>query len=89
MNDSASPITRPPTTAPGRLPIPPTTAAVVGGIGSLPGAVLGGLVIGLAESFTIGYLSSTFSDALVFAILIAVMILRPTGLFGKPILSKV
>jgi branched-chain amino acid transport system permease protein len=65
------------------------TAAVIGGIGSLPGAVVGGLVIGLAESFTIGYLSSTFSDALVFAILIAVMILRPTGLFGKPILSKV
>jgi branched-chain amino acid transport system permease protein len=65
------------------------TAAVVGGIGSLPGAVLGGLVIGLAESFTIGYVSSTFSDALVFAILIAVMILRPTGLFGRPALSKV
>jgi branched-chain amino acid transport system permease protein len=65
------------------------TAAVIGGIGSLPGAVLGGLVIGLAESFTIGYLSSTFSDALVFAILIAVMIIRPTGFFGRPTLSKV
>jgi branched-chain amino acid transport system permease protein len=65
------------------------TAAVIGGIGSLPGAVVGGLVIGLAESFTIGYLSSTFSDALVFALLIAVMILRPSGLFGRPALTKV
>ena len=65
------------------------TAAVVGGIGSLPGAVLGGLVIGLAESFTIGYASSTFSDALVFAILIAVMIIRPSGFFARPTLSKV
>ena len=59
------------------------TAAVVGGIGSLPGAVVGGLVIGLAESFATGYLSSTFQDAIVFVILIAVMILRPSGLFGR------
>jgi branched-chain amino acid transport system permease protein len=65
------------------------TAAVIGGIGNLPGAVLGGLTIGLAESFTIGYVSSTFSDAIVFVILIAVMILRPSGLFGRPALQKV
>src|SRR5205814_4062348 len=45
-------------------------AAVIGGIGSLPGSVLGGLVIGLAQSFSVGYISSTFSDAIVFAILI-------------------
>jgi branched-chain amino acid transport system permease protein len=64
-------------------------AAVVGGIGSLPGAVMGGLLIGLAQSFTIGYVSSTFSDAIVFAILIAVMLLRPNGLFGQPTLQKV
>ena len=65
------------------------TAAVVGGIGNLPGAVVGGLVIGLAESFTIGYVSSTFSDAIVFVILIGVMILRPSGLLGRAAVQKV
>jgi branched-chain amino acid transport system permease protein len=65
------------------------TAAVIGGIGNLPGAALGGLVIGLAESFTIGYVSSTFSDAIVFAILIAVMLVRPSGLLGRAALEKV
>jgi branched-chain amino acid transport system permease protein len=65
------------------------TAAVIGGIGNLPGAVMGGLAIGLAESFTIGYVSSTFSDALVFVLLIGVMILRPHGLFGRPEPAKV
>jgi len=64
-------------------------AAVVGGIGNLPGAVLGGLVIGLAQAFSIGYLSSTFSDAIVFAILIAVMIARPSGLLGRAAVQKV
>src|SRR5262245_26277833 len=65
------------------------TAAVVGGIGNLPGAVLGGLVIGLAESFATGYLSSTFQQAIVFAILIAVMLLRPSGLLGRADVQKV
>jgi branched-chain amino acid transport system permease protein len=64
-------------------------AAVVGGIGNLPGAVLGGLTIGLAQSFSIGYVSSTFSDAVVFAILIAVMLVRPSGLLGRAALTKV
>jgi len=64
-------------------------AAVVGGIGNLPGAVLGGLTIGLAQSFSIGYVSSTFSDAVVFAILIAVMIVRPSGLLGRAAVTKV
>jgi hypothetical protein len=64
-------------------------AAVVGGIGNLPGAVLGGLLIGLAQSFSIGYISSTFSDAVVFAILIAVMLVRPSGLLGKAAVTKV
>jgi len=65
------------------------TAAVVGGIGNLPGAVVGGLAIGLAESFTIGYVSSTFSDAIVFVLLIGVMILRPSGLLGRAATQKV
>ncbi len=64
-------------------------AAVVGGIGNLPGSVLGGLVIGLAQSFSIGYISSTFSDAIVFAILIAVLIVRPSGLLGRAAVQKV
>jgi branched-chain amino acid transport system permease protein len=64
-------------------------AAVVGGIGNLPGAVLGGLAIGLAQSFSIGYISSQFSDAVVFAILIAVMIARPSGLLGRAAVQKV
>jgi branched-chain amino acid transport system permease protein len=65
------------------------TAAVLGGIGNLPGAVLGGLLIGLAESFSIGYLSSTFQQAIVFFILIVVMLVRPSGLLGKAAVQKV
>ena len=65
------------------------TAAVVGGIGNLPGAVFGGLLIGLAEAFATGYLSSTFQQAIVFALLIAVMLIRPSGLLGRPSLQKV
>jgi branched-chain amino acid transport system permease protein len=65
------------------------TAAVVVGIGSLPGAVFGGLLIGLAEAFATGYLSSTFQQAIVFALLIAVMLIRPSGLLGQPTLQKI
>ncbi len=65
------------------------TAAVVGGIGSIPGAMLGGLLIGLAESFITGYVSSTLTNLIVFGILIAVMILRPAGLLGRVQLQKV
>jgi branched-chain amino acid transport system permease protein len=65
------------------------TAAVVGGIGNLPGSVLGGLVIGLAEAFATGYVSSTFQQAIVFAILIAVMLVRPSGLLGRAAVQKV
>jgi len=64
-------------------------AAVVGGIGSLAGAVLGGLLIGLAESFVTGYISSTYTNLIVFGILIAVMLLRPSGLLGRVQLQKV
>jgi branched-chain amino acid transport system permease protein len=65
------------------------TASVVGGIGSLPGAMLGGLLIGVAESFITGYISSTYTNLLVFALLIVVMLVRPSGLFGRAQLQKV
>jgi len=65
------------------------TAAVVGGIGNLPGSVAGGLLIGLAESFATGYVSSTFQQAVVFAVLIFVMLVRPSGLFGRAAVQKV
>jgi branched-chain amino acid transport system permease protein len=65
------------------------TAAVVGGIGSIPGAMLGGLVIGIAESFVTGYISSTYSNLIVFGLLIVVMLVRPSGLLGRVQLQKV
>jgi branched-chain amino acid transport system permease protein len=65
------------------------TAAVIGGIGNIPGAMLGGLVIGLAEAFSASYISSTFQNLIVFGILITVMLVRPTGLLGSPVLKKV
>ena len=65
------------------------TAAVVGGIGSIPGAMIGGLFIGLCEAFSASYISSQFTDLIVFGILIAVMLIRPTGVFGQPALQKV
>lgn len=64
-------------------------AAVLGGIGNLPGAVLGGLLMGLAEEFTVGYLSSSYRDAIAFAILIVVLLVRPSGLLGKFRMEKV
>ncbi|HEX9415333.1 MAG TPA: branched-chain amino acid ABC transporter permease [Gaiellaceae bacterium] len=67
------------------------TAAVVGGIGSIPGAMLGGLLIGLAEAYAIGYApqGSTFVDLYVFALLIIVLIIRPRGLLGAKAIQKV
>ena len=65
------------------------TAAVIGGIGNIPGAMLGGLLIGLAEAFSSSYISSTFQNLIVFGILITVMLIRPTGLLGSPVLKKV
>jgi branched-chain amino acid transport system permease protein len=64
-------------------------AAVLGGIGSLPGAVLGGLLIGLLEALVVGYLSSTYRDATVYAILIVVLLVKPSGLLGLNIREKV
>lgn len=59
------------------------TAAVVGGIGSIPGAMFGGILLGLVESLGAAYLSSEYKDAYAFAVLIAVLLIRPSGLFGQ------
>ncbi len=65
------------------------TAAVIGGIGSIPGAMAGGLILGFAEAYTQGYISTRWSDLLVFVILVAFMLFRPHGLFGKADIKKV
>ncbi len=65
------------------------TAAVLGGIGSLPGAMLGGLLIGLIESFWSGYYSAEYKDVAAFSILVLVLIFRPSGLLGRPEIEKV
>ena len=64
-------------------------AAVLGGIGSIQGAMIGGLIIGVAEAFTVSYISSTFSDAVVFGILIFILLVKPAGLFGQNVREKV
>ncbi|HQY20098.1 MAG TPA: branched-chain amino acid ABC transporter permease [Ignavibacteria bacterium] len=64
-------------------------AAVLGGIGNFAGASVGGLIIGLVETFTVGYLSPTYRDAIAFAILIIILLVKPTGLFGKKEIEKV
>ncbi len=65
------------------------TAAVIGGIGSIQGAMAGGLILGFAESYTQGYVSTKWSDLVVFSILIAFMIFRPQGLLGRADIRKV
>lgn len=64
-------------------------AAVVGGIGLIPGAMLGGIVIGLVESFSTAYISSSMTDTFVFFILIVVLLLKPAGILGKNVGEKV
>jgi branched-chain amino acid transport system permease protein len=64
-------------------------AAVLGGIGNIPGAAVGGVLIGVAEQMTAGYLSADYRDAITFAILIGVLIVRPQGLFGSIKVEKV
>jgi branched-chain amino acid transport system permease protein len=65
------------------------TAAVLGGVGSLPGAMLGGLVIGLIEVFFAAYFSSEYKDVAAFSMLIVVLIFMPQGLLGRPEIEKV
>jgi branched-chain amino acid transport system permease protein len=65
------------------------TAAVIGGIGSIPGAMAGGLLLGLAESYTQGYISTRWSDLFVFILLILILLFRPQGLLGKADIRKV
>ena len=64
-------------------------AAVFGGIGSIPGAFIGGILLGLIEIFSKAYISSQMADAIVFAVLIVVLLVKPTGLLGKQIQEKV
>jgi branched-chain amino acid transport system permease protein len=65
------------------------TAAVLGGIGSIPGAVLGGLVLGVTEAMTSGYFSTQYKDAVAFTLLILILLFRPTGILGRPEVEKV
>lgn len=84
---SAYPLLMPTT---GSMPgIKAFTAAVFGGIGSIPGAMIGGLLLGIIEIFGKAYISTQLSDAIVFAVLIIVLLVKPTGLLGKAISEKV
>lgn len=84
---SAYPVLTPTT---GAMPgIKAFTAAVFGGIGSIPGAMIGGLILGIIEIFSRAYVSTELSDAIVFACLIIVLLVRPTGLLGKKVSEKV
>ena len=65
------------------------TAAVFGGIGSMPGAMLGGILLGIIETLSKKYISTDFSDAIVFAVLIVILLLKPAGLLGKQVQEKV
>ena len=65
------------------------TAAVFGGIGSIPGAMLGGILLGIIETFSKVYISTQFSDAVVFFVLIVVLLVKPSGLLGKTLQEKV
>ena len=64
-------------------------AAVLGGIGSIPGAVLGGFILGIIEALTKAYISSQLSDAIVFTVLIIMLVFKPSGILGKNVKEKV
>jgi branched-chain amino acid transport system permease protein len=73
----------------GGITIKAFVAAVIGGLGSLPGAVVGSLILGLAEMLTAGFISSQLRDLVVFSLLVITLLFRPTGLFGKSVGEKV
>ena len=64
-------------------------AAVIGGLGSLPGAVLGSLILGLAEMLTAGFISSQMRDLVVYSLLVLILLVRPAGFFGRPVSEKI
>jgi branched-chain amino acid transport system permease protein len=65
------------------------TAAVVGGIGNIKGAMVGGFLLGIIEALTVGYISSAYKDVILFAVLILVLIFRPSGIFGEEVTEKI
>ncbi|SEI55199.1 branched-chain amino acid transport system permease protein [Allopseudospirillum japonicum] len=65
------------------------TAAVLGGIGSLPGAMLGGLILGVTESMTAAYFSTEYKDVVAFSLLVLILLFKPTGILGKPEVEKI
>lgn len=64
-------------------------SAVLGGVGSIPGAMVGGLIIGFLETFVSGYISSAYQDSIAFMVLVVILIFRPSGLFGQKQITKV
>lgn len=73
----------------GAITIKAFVAAVIGGLGSLPGAVVGSLILGLAEMLTAGFISSQMRDLVVFSLLVVTLLVKPTGFFGKSVSEKV
>jgi len=65
------------------------TAAVLGGIGSLPGAMLGGIILGLSESLFAGLVNTDYKDVFAFGLLVTILVFRPTGLLGRPEVEKI
>ena len=65
------------------------SAAIVGGLGSGPGAIIGGLLVGVSEALAAGYLSSSYKDAVAFVIILLVLFVRPQGLLGKGATERV
>ena len=68
--------------------MPPSTAAVKGGIGNVPGAMLGGIIIGLVEAMASQFIATAWADVIIFSILVLVLVFRPAGLLGRVAPSK-
>ena len=73
----------------GAITIKAFVAAVIGGLGSLPGAVVGSLILGLAEMLTAGFISSQMRDLVVYSLLVIMLLVKPAGFFGKQISDKI